>query len=76
MTLALMIYGIVIGSLLAGAAHFLDRGLRAIGHPTRWVWGLAMAAAAGIPAYGGWPDASTWRWKGTVTEGSWPMECR
>jgi len=49
MTLALMIYGIVLGSFLAGAAYFLDRGLRALGRPTRWVWALGMAAAAGIP---------------------------
>ena len=49
MTLPLMIYGIVLGSFLAGAAHFLDRGLRALGRPTRWAWALGMAAAAGIP---------------------------
>jgi bla regulator protein BlaR1 len=49
MTLALMVYGIVLGSLLAGAAYFLDRGLRALGRPTRWVWALGMSAAASAP---------------------------
>lgn len=51
MTLALMIYGIVLGSFLAGAAYFLDRGLRAVGRPTRWVWILGMAATVGAPLF-------------------------
>lgn len=49
MTLALMIYGIVLGLFLAGAAYFQDRGLRALGRSTRWVWALGMVAAAGAP---------------------------
>ena len=49
MTLALMIYGIVLGFFLAGAAYFQDRGLRAVGQPTRWIWALGMVAAAGAP---------------------------
>ncbi len=38
MTLATMIYGLIIAALVGGAAWFLDRGLRAAGRPTRWVW--------------------------------------
>lgn len=49
MTLSLMIYGLVLGSILAGAAHFLDLGFRALGRPTRWIWGLGLAAAASAP---------------------------
>ena len=49
MTISLMIYGIVVALLLAGAAHFLDRGLRALGKPTRWVWIVAMAGGAVAP---------------------------
>lgn len=49
MTLGLMIYGTVVGVLLAGSSHFLDRGLRAVGRPTRLIWVLGMAAVAGAP---------------------------
>ena len=38
MTLATMIYGLIVAVLVGGAAWFLDRGLRAAGRPTRWVW--------------------------------------
>ena len=38
MTLATMIYGLIVAVLVSGAAWFLDRGLRALGRPTRWVW--------------------------------------
>ncbi len=38
MTLAIMTYGLIVALLVAGAAWFLDRGLRALGRPTRWVW--------------------------------------
>ena len=38
MTLATMIYGLIVAVLVAGAAWFLDRGLRAVGRPTRWIW--------------------------------------
>lgn len=51
MTLSFMIYGVVLGAFLAGAAFFLDRGLRALGRPTRWVWALVMAATAGSPLW-------------------------
>ncbi len=49
MTLALMAYGVVLGTLLSGSAFFLDRGLRALGRPTRWIWTMGMAGVAGIP---------------------------
>jgi TonB-dependent SusC/RagA subfamily outer membrane receptor len=48
-TILLMIYGTVVALLLAGGAHFLDRGLRALGKPTRWVWIVAMAGGALAP---------------------------
>lgn len=38
MTLATMIYGLIVAALVGGAAWFLDRGLRAAGRPTRWIW--------------------------------------
>jgi beta-lactamase regulating signal transducer with metallopeptidase domain len=49
MTLAVIVYGLALGALLAGAAFFLDRGLRALGRPGRWVWLVAMVATVGIP---------------------------
>ncbi|WP_420441949.1 M56 family metallopeptidase [Candidatus Palauibacter sp.] len=38
MTLATMMYGLIVAVLVGGATWFLDRGLRAAGRPTRWVW--------------------------------------
>lgn len=38
MTLATMIYGLIVAAFVGGAAWFLDRGLRGVGRPTRWVW--------------------------------------
>jgi len=49
MMLPTMLYAVALGALLAGAAHFLDRGLRALGRPTRWVWASAMATTGLIP---------------------------
>jgi TonB-dependent SusC/RagA subfamily outer membrane receptor len=49
MTLPLMVYGMVLGFFLAGAASFLDRGLRALGQPTRWTWVMGMALTAAAP---------------------------
>lgn len=49
MTLAVIVYGLALGTLLAGAAYFLDRGLRALNRPGRWVWLVAMAATVTIP---------------------------
>lgn len=63
MTLATMIYGLIVASLVAGAAWFVDRGLRGHGRPTRWVWlgalgvgGLAPLLPRFLPA--GVPDGS------------------
>jgi hypothetical protein len=49
MTLSLMLYGITLGILLAGAAHFLDLGLRSLRWPARWVWAAAMAGVTLLP---------------------------
>lgn len=38
MTLATMMYGLIVAALVAGAAWCLDRGLRSHGRPTRWIW--------------------------------------
>jgi hypothetical protein len=46
MTVPTMIYGLVLALLVAGAAHFLDRALRSLGKPTRWIWLDAMVVAA------------------------------
>jgi len=46
---SIMVYGLALGGLLAAAACFLDRGLRAVGLPARGVWILAMAAVAAAP---------------------------
>ena len=53
MTLSLMAYGVVLGAWLSGSAFFLDRGLRALGRPTRWIWTVGLAGAAGIPLLAG-----------------------
>ncbi|WP_420636928.1 M56 family metallopeptidase [Candidatus Palauibacter sp.] len=66
MTLATMIYGLIVAALVGGAAWFLDQGLRALGRPTRWVWigalgvgGLAPFLPRFLPvtAPGGGPGA-------------------
>ncbi len=46
MTLSALSYAIALAALLAAAAHFLDRALRSLGRPTRWVWLAAMAGGA------------------------------
>lgn len=53
MTLSLMAYGLVMASLLAGAAHFLDGALRRLGKPTRWIWMGALAGGALAPFVSG-----------------------
>lgn len=59
MTLAIMTYGLIVALLVGGSAWFLDRGLRALGRPTRWVWigalgigGLAPFLPRFLPAAG------------------------
>jgi hypothetical protein len=49
MTLPVMIYGAVLALLVAGAAHFIDRGLRSLCRPTRWVWLGALVAGGLAP---------------------------
>jgi beta-lactamase regulating signal transducer with metallopeptidase domain len=45
---AFMLYGLVLTAFVAAATHFLDRGLRTLGRPTRWAWALGMATALGF----------------------------
>ena len=51
MTLATMIYGLIVAALVGGAAWFLDRGLRALGRPTRWVWIGAIGVGGLAPLF-------------------------
>ncbi|MDE2877809.1 M56 family metallopeptidase [Candidatus Palauibacter soopunensis] len=51
MTLATMIYGLIVAVLVAGAAWCLDRGLRAHGRPTRWVWIGALGVGGLAPFF-------------------------
>jgi len=45
-----MLYCAAVGVLLTGGALALERGLRALGRPTRWVWAGAMALTLAVPA--------------------------
>ena len=49
MTLATMMYGLIVGGLVGGAAWCLDRGLRTHGRPTRWIWLGAVGVGALAP---------------------------
>lgn len=49
MTLATMMYGLIVAVLVGGAAWCLDRGLRTHGRPTRWVWMGALCVGALAP---------------------------
>lgn len=49
MTLAIMTYGLIVALLVGGSAWFLDRGLRALGRPTRWVWTGALGIGGMAP---------------------------
>ena len=49
MTFNFMVYGMVMGAWLSAASYFLDRGLRAIGRPTRWIWAVGMVAVTCVP---------------------------
>ena len=51
MTVSLMAYGSVMGLLLGGAAYLMDRSLRALGRPTRWIWmGAIFMVIGGVTA--------------------------
>jgi outer membrane biosynthesis protein TonB len=45
-----MLYCAAVGVLLSGGALALERGLRSLGRPTRWVWAGAMALTLAVPA--------------------------
>ncbi len=51
MTVPVMIYGAVLAFLVAGAAHFIDRGLRSLRRPTRWAWVGALVAGGLAPFF-------------------------
>lgn len=51
MTLAIMTYGLIVALLVGGSAWFLDRGLRALGRPTRWVWIGALGVGGLAPFF-------------------------
>src|SRR5690348_7411424 len=44
-----MLYCVAVGVLLGGGAIALERGLRALGRPTRWAWAAAMALTLALP---------------------------
>jgi bla regulator protein BlaR1 len=50
MTLAWMLYALVVSALLGAAAWALERGLRGLRRPTRWPWAAAIAASLLLPA--------------------------
>ncbi len=43
MMIAWMIYGLVVGALIAGSAWVLERGFRGAGRSVRWIWVGALA---------------------------------
>lgn len=45
-----MLFALVVGALIAGAAAALDPAVRYAGRPTRWLWAAALAAVALWPA--------------------------
>src|SRR5690349_13586204 len=45
-----MLYSAAVGVLLSGGAVALERGIRSLGRPTRWVWAGAMALTLAVPA--------------------------
>jgi len=44
-----MLYSVAVGVLLGGGAIALERGLHALGRPTRWAWAAAMALTLALP---------------------------
>ena len=51
MTIAWMIYVLLVGALLAVGAGCVEEALRAAKLPTRWVWAAAMLGTTGFAAY-------------------------
>jgi hypothetical protein len=45
-----MLYCVAVGVLLSGGALALERGLRSLRRPTRWVWAGAMVLTLALPA--------------------------
>ncbi|MSR36212.1 MAG: FtsX-like permease family protein [Gemmatimonadetes bacterium] len=46
---ALMLYGLIVGALLSGAAVLAERGLRLAGAPARLVWLAALLGTLAMP---------------------------
>jgi beta-lactamase regulating signal transducer with metallopeptidase domain len=59
----LLLYGLIVGALLSGAAQLAERALRLSGRPARLVWAGALAATLAVPV---WAVA---RATGVVTHG-------
>jgi beta-lactamase regulating signal transducer with metallopeptidase domain len=57
-----MLYALLVGAMLAGAAAALESLCRLAGRPTRWVWSGALLAAVALTALAPWrasrPDAA------------------
>ncbi len=47
-----MVFGLVLGGLLGLAGAALERGMRALGRSTRWVWVATLVASLALPAAG------------------------
>ncbi|HUF25632.1 MAG TPA: M56 family metallopeptidase [Gemmatimonadaceae bacterium] len=52
MIITWMLYGLVIGALLGGAALTAERAARALRLPARWIWALALIASIALPVVG------------------------
>ena len=65
---AWMLWAIVIGALLAAAAHVLESTLRAFGRPGRWAWVAAIIGALVIQAWSivPWSERSTVSANGSI----------
>ncbi len=49
MTLPILAYGFVLALFLGGMAYWLDRALRTLGRPARWVWAASLGVAVVAP---------------------------
>ena len=50
MIAAWILYSLLAGVLIAGAAYALAAGARAVSLPTRWIWGVALVASVALAA--------------------------